>query len=282
VATSDWSNQAQATPSQGASPWVKGVLIFLAIPVVLWLVLFARMKTIQVRAWPVIRQVCQRLQTDAAARQLFQANPALAEAYRSEEVFLERVQAYRSQFANLSEHQPPEGEHFECFATPVGFFASIQGTGSAWAILEVQRSTPFRSVSGEGLLRLEFSPTREDRDSERRALRKAKAEAAWKRYREIYEQLGTEEGTRALWQREPGLRPTFPDEGTLVRFMAATRPHLQVLPESMGQAKVHLRRQALGGPTSEVVRLSYPFPEGTFTLVWTAGRLSGLEFQPKP
>lgn len=252
----------------------------LAIPFALLLFLFGQSKVVEAQAWPVIRKIALRLQTDAGAGQLYQANPALAKVYRNEEVFLDRVRAYRAQLAYLPD-LPPKADRYECFAGPNGFQASVQGSDGSWTTFEVRQNLLLEKVPGEGVLRLEFSATKEPNDQERRALRKAKAESDWRRYREICGQLASEAATRALWQREPGLHRSFPEEAALLSFAAVVRPRLQALPESAGLSKVRLHRQVQKGSEGESVRLGHPVSDGTLTLVWSDGQLTGLEFTPR-
>ena len=205
----------------------------------------------------------------------------MARAYQNEEVFLQRVQAYRSQFTALPS-QPPRGrDRYECFAEPIGFYAAVQGSGQAWATFEISSSFLFWKVPGEGLVRLEFSPTREATDQERRAVRRARLDSDWRRYREVCDRLATAEGGRILWKQEPGLQRPFPQEADLLSFAARVRPHLSVLPDSARLSRVRLQRQVQVGVAGESVRLAYPFPTGTLTAVWAEGRLSGLEFAPR-
>lgn len=278
--SSGWSSETSRSATGGPSLGMKVTLGILAIPLALLLFLFGQSKAVEAQAWPVIRKVALRLQTDAGAGQLYQANPALARVYRSEEVFLDRVRAYRAQLASLPD-LPPKADRYECFAGPNGFQASVQGSGGSWTTLEVRQNVLLEKVPGEGVLRLEFSATKEANDQERRALRKAKAESDWRRYREICGLLATEAGTRALWKREPGLRRSFLEETALHSFAAVVRPHLHALPETAGLSKMRLNRQVQKGPQGESVRLGHPFSDGTLTLVWFDGQLTGLEFAPR-
>ncbi|WP_257310129.1 hypothetical protein [Geothrix fuzhouensis] len=174
MASGDWSGEATQPSGQGASLGLQVALGILAIPIVLVLFLFGQSKTVEAQAWPVIHRVALGLQTDAGVERLYRANPALASRYPTEEAFLERVRAYRPQFANLP-GLPPKTGRYECHAGPNGFRASVQGSGGSWAIFEVRQDILFEKVPGEGLLRLEFSPTREANGHERRALRKTRA-----------------------------------------------------------------------------------------------------------
>ena len=276
--SSAWSSgDAAPAARRGPSLGLKVALGVLSLPFLLWLFLTGQSKAVQARAWPVIRQVARQLQTDADAGRLYRANPALARGYPSEEVFLDRVRAYRAQFPDLPD-RAPGADRYECFAGPNGFRASVQGSGGAWAAFEVRQSILFEKVPGEGLLRMEFSPTKEPNDSERRALRKARAELDWQQYREVCDLLASEPGTRALWLREPGLRRSFPDEAALQAFAADIRPHLQPLLETPGLSKVRLHRQVEHTPQGESVRLGHPLRVGTLTLAWFDGQLTGLAF----
>lgn len=276
--SSAWSSEeGPRAGRRGPSLGLKVALGALSLPLLLGFFLYGQSKAVQARAWTVILGISLRLRTDAEAGQLYRANPALARRYPSEEVFLDRVRAHRAQFLDLPD-RAPGADRYECFAGPNGFQASLQGSAGAWATLEVRQNILFEKVPGEGILRLEFSPTKEPNDQERKALRRARAESDWRRYREACNLLASEEGTRALWQQEPGLRRSFPDESALLSFAAEARPFLQPLPASTGLSKVRLHRQAQRTPQGETVRLGHPFPAGTLTLVWSNGQLTGLEF----
>jgi hypothetical protein len=279
VASGDWSQETSGSSRRGISLGLKVALGLLALPIALWLFLMGQSKAVETQAWPVIRKVAQRLQTDAEAGRLYRANPALARVYPSEEMFLEQVRAHRTQFASLPD-LPPGADRYECFAGPNGFRASLQGSDGLWAAFEVRQNILLERVPGEGVLRVEFSPTKEPNGRERRALRRARADADWQRYRDICALLASEAGTRTLWRQEPGLRPAFPDEGTLLAFAADLRPRLQPLPEAVGRAGMRMRRQVQRGTQDETVRLGYPFHGGTLTAVWSGGQLTGLEFTP--
>ncbi|WP_243286525.1 hypothetical protein [Geothrix terrae] len=173
MASGGWSREAPQPSFRGASLGLKVVLGILAIPAVLVLFLLGQSKAVEAQAWPVIRRVALRLQTDAEAGRLYRANPALARTYPTEEAFLEQVRAYRFQFASLPDQQP-KADRYECHAGPNGFRASVQGSGGSWATFEVRQDILLEKVPGEGLLRLAFSPAREPSGPKRRALRKAR------------------------------------------------------------------------------------------------------------
>jgi hypothetical protein len=252
----------------------------LALPFALLLFLTGQSKTVEGRAWSVIRKVALRLQTDEETRRLYRANPALAGVYRDEEAFLEQVQAHRAQFAKLP-GLPPPADRYECFAGPNGFRASLQGSGGTWAALEVRQDILLEKVPGEGVLRLEFSPTKEASGRERRAQRKARVQSDWQRYRELCGRLATDEGTRLLWEQEPGLHRDFPEAGALLALAGKVRPHLPALPEAPGLFRWRVRWQVLGGSAGRTVRLGYALPCGTLTVTWSEDRLSGLDLAPR-
>jgi len=174
LASGNWSREAPPPSRRGASLGLKVALGLLAIPIILVLFLMGQSKTVEAQAWPVIHRVALRLQTDAEAGRLYRANPALARRYPTEAAFLEQVRAYRLQYASLPALRPPAGR-YECQAGPNGFRASVQGSGGSWATFEVRQDLLFEKVPGEGILRLEFSPTREPGGRDRRAIRKAGA-----------------------------------------------------------------------------------------------------------
>jgi hypothetical protein len=264
-------------PSRRGLPLgLKVAMGVLAIPVFLALFLLGQSKTVEAQAWPVIRRIALRLQTDDGAAGLYRANPALARTYPTEDAFLDQVRAHRTSFASLPD-LPPKADRFECHAGPNGFRASVQGSDESWATFEVRQNILFEKVPGEGVLRLEFSPTKEPNARERRAQRRAEASLDWQRYRDICALLASEDGTRSLWRREPGLHAAFPREDGLLSFAAATRPHLHPLPDSDRLSQVRLLRQV----RDHTVRLGYPFQAGTLTAVWIEGRLTGLEFTPR-
>lgn len=251
----------------------------LAVPLIVVTFLLGQSKTVEAQAWPVIRRVAQRLQTDAETERLYRANPALARAYPTSEAFLEQVRTHREPFAALPDLSPGR-ERYECFAGPNGFLASVRGSDGSWARIEVRKNVLFETVPGEGILRVEFSPTKAPNDRERSALRRTRAEADWRRFREVCAQLASPDGTRTLWQREPGLRRSFPREADLQALAAEIQPHLRPVPEPSRLARLRLHRQ-VQGPQGETVRLACAFPGGTLKAAWTRDQLTGLEFAPR-
>jgi len=280
MAPSDLTTEVPRPPRRRGSLLLKVGLGILALPFALLLFLSGQSKAVEARAWSVIRKIALRLQTDEETRRLYRANPALARGYRDEQAFLERVQAHRDQLNSLP-HLPPSADRYECFAGPNGFRASLQGSGETWTTFEVRQDILLEKVPGEGLLRLEFSLTREASGRERRAQRKARAQSDWQRYRELCGRLATDEGTRSLWEQEPGLHRDFPKAETLLALAGKVRPHLPALPEAPGLFKGSMRRQVLGGTSAETVRLSYTLPCGTLTVTWSEGKLSGLDLAPR-
>lgn len=279
MSSGGWHSDPSKPDRKGTGLLVKAAMVLLALPAALLLFLLGQSKRVEVQAWPVIQQVVRRLQTDAEAGRLYRANPALARAHATEEAFLERARAHREAFAALPD-LPPSGDRYECFAGPNGFLASVQGSDGSWVRIEVRKNVLFETVPGEGVLRVEFSPAKAPNDRERSALRRARAEADWRRYREVCAQLASPEGTRALWQREPGLHPSFPGEANLQAFAAGVRPHLRPVPEPSRFARLRLHRQ-VQGPPGETVRLACTFPGGTLRAIWSKDRLTGLEFTPR-
>lgn len=279
MSSGGWLSDPPRSDRKGAGLFVKAAVVLLALPAALLLFLLGQSKRVEAQAWPVIRQVAQRLRTDAEAGQLYRANPALARTHATEEAFLERVRAHREPFAALPD-LPPGRDRYECFAGPNGFLASVQGSDGSWVRIEVRKNVLFETVPGEGLLRVEFSPAKAPNDRERSALRRARAEADWRRYRELCAQLASPDGTRTLWQRESGLHRSFPREADLQVFAAGVRPHLRPVPEPSRLARLRLHRQ-VQGPQGETVRLDGAFPGGTLTAVWTRDQLTGLEFVPR-
>jgi hypothetical protein len=175
LAAGSGSREAPRPSSRAASLGLKVALGTLAIPVLLVLFLLGQSKTVEAQAWPVIRRIALRLQTDAEAERLYQANPALARTYSSPGAFLEQVRAHRAPFAGLPDLAPGP-DRYECHAGPNGFRASVQGSDGSWAAFEVRQDILFEKVPGEGLLRLAFSPARERRGPERRAPGKPRAD----------------------------------------------------------------------------------------------------------
>lgn len=159
MASGGWSREAAQPSPRGAPLVLKVGLGLLAVPVVLVLFLLGQSKTVEAQAWPVIQRIALRLQTDAEAGGLYRANPGLARRYPTEAAFLDQVRAHRGPFASLP-NLPPGADRYACQAGPNGFRASVQGSDGSWATFEVRQDILFEKVPGEGLLRLEFSPTR--------------------------------------------------------------------------------------------------------------------------
>lgn len=277
--SSDWSSETSPVTRSTSSWWLKAAMVLFGSAALLAFVVFANVQAMRNKAWPIVRQLAQRLQTDAGALDLYRANPELGAKYGSEESFLAAVRNYRGQFSSLPVRAPQEGEAYRCAGTPSSFRVWVQGDAGGWMHLFVQGRSIFHQVRGEGLHRLTFAPSREAMTEEDRSLRRARAQADWKRFRDATAQLATEEGSRALFRAEPALAQAYQDEARFLQEISTFRPFLEALPESYTIAGPRLRRRVVRGPQGEERRLAYAFGGGSLTLTWRQERLTEVRFK---
>lgn len=276
-----WSSERTNPSPGGWSWWARAALAIFGGGAILTLVAVAHVQAMRARAWPIVRRVAERLQTDAAALDLYRANPELGARYGSEEAYLEQVRTYHAQFASLPEMVPEEGDAYRCAATPNSFQVWLKGNGGGWLHLFVQGPSYFNQVRGEGLHRLTFAATREALAEEDRTMRRARAEEDWKRFRETTARLATEEGSRALWKVEPGLAQRFQSENLFLKEVTRLRPFLEPLPESNTFVAPRFQRKVLRGRVGEDRELAFAFEGGTLRLTWQQDRLTGIGFDPR-
>jgi hypothetical protein len=78
-------------------------------------------KSMDGREWGQLKEAVQQLQSDEGAKALYQANPELAQAYPSEENFLEQSRAWRPKLEPL----PPEMPSF--LTGKISYNVSVNG-----------------------------------------------------------------------------------------------------------------------------------------------------------
>ncbi|HJV21580.1 MAG TPA: hypothetical protein VJ570_02735 [Holophagaceae bacterium] len=225
----------------------------------------------RLRAWGVTRQVIHRLQTEAGARELFGRNPELGARFGSEAAFLQAVGAHRGAFPEAPE-AAPDGT-YRCQPGLTAFVAQVQGTDGSWLELEVQGPSLLDQVRGEGLHGLRFAPDREGLRHPSAAEADAEGERDWTRFLAVVDQLGTSEGTRRLWEGEPGLRTTYPRSGDLEAWAEPQRLLLRGIPRGSWARRVKASHGTQRGPEGETIHVDFPMGLRKLRMAWREGRL---------
>lgn len=249
--------------------------------VALGLGLWARraVATQRAQAWEITRTVAQRLQTEEGARQLYRLNPELQARTPSLEAFLGEVRAHRAAFQALPSEPPREG--YRCLPRLTSFTTQLRGGDGSWMELQVQGPSLLDRARGEGLHLLHFAPQAEALHRPGEAATQALNAALWDRYQAVLADLESPEGTRALWQREPGLHAAYPDPEALVAWAQAKKAAWAGLPRGpWAQAlKVSFIREL--GDAGETHALEYELEGRKLRMAWQHQRLIFLGFAPR-
>jgi hypothetical protein len=272
-----WDGVEEPARGWRVPAWVRWILVAALLPLGLMLLLGTGALANRRKAWPLVRAVAQRLQTDEGGRELFRANPAMGSLYGTEEAFLDLVRPARPALAALPPSEPQqERATYRVMSNPGGVDCSVALPGGTWLEVVLESRSPF-AQGGSEAVRVLLAPTPEGL----RALARRPAEAAlaarWAEFRAVAEGLGTDEGTRRLLEANPGLRAGFPDAEALLAQARRWRTLQISLPaarqDARGRASIS-RRQVFSRLTETV---SYRTDAGAgLSLTWREGRLVSL------
>jgi len=96
----------------------------------------------------------------------------------------------------------------------------------------------------------------------------------WSTMRKTVEQLGTEQGTRELYEANPGLVRKFPTQQAFLEAARSWRPLLDPLPEALPELETHDLSYSKNSGQTE---MRYRTAKGTrIVMIWTDGRLVDL------
>jgi len=270
---SSWDNGGgSGTERSGAFPtWMKVTLVLgLALAV---LVAFG-VGTAQRRTrelWPPVAKVLQELSTEEGARSFLKEHPEALEKGDTEAEFLQKLRSWRGNFGTLPQGIPGTKDGFRVMSRPLGWRAYVRGQGEAW--LGVQ-------VVGK---KLQVFPAENRAERARLA---ARMERAWKRalgaqVLELANLLQSEEGSRRLFQENPGLAERFPTQDAFLAEAARLRPELKGLPQNAAElAPEKISTRIQGSPFGMQVEVHLGLLGGKkVRMVWKQDRLGnvGLE-----
>ena len=230
-------------------------------------------------AWRIARAVVERLRTDEGARELYRANPVLADAYPTEEAFLEPVRALRGGL-RLPEREPAEGREYRVSTSPFDLGVQVKGEGGTWMALRWEPAGPFREdASGEGIRRLTLAPEASEVRRIEQDQRKLRREHHWARFASTARILAGEDGLRQLQAGGARLRTEPSDPAAFAALLRRRSAALRELPADSVRAKdlaVHSRRN----PFRSKLEVSATLADGGFLrLTWNPQDLAEIELR---
>lgn len=231
--------------------------------------------------WPVVRTVHARLQTDEGVKDLFAKNPALADAYASDQDFLDTVRAWRAKVGDVPVQEPSEGPTYSPDADPGEAAASVQGSGGAWMRVEIRGGDLAGPIQGEGIVRIFFGEDRKALRTARKNANALKKQREWEDFRKLMLRCGEDREALALYGQEPGLRAHYPSEGAFLESMKTLRPALGKLPVNPVEGAQEFSIHRYQSPFTRSRILTFRDSDGQeLVATWKSGQLSNLELRP--
>ena len=278
-----WDNGGE-TRAGRSRPWLKWLLSGVGLMVGIPLLLAATFGSLALRhraqVWPAVRAVHARLQTDEDARELFVKNPALANAYKSDQDFLGVVRDWRAKVGDLPIQEPPEGPTYSPDSDPGGAGAAIQGAGGAWMRVDILGGTLAGPIPGEGITRIFFG---EDKKALRSARNKAnafKTQRDWEEFRRVMLQCSDDTKAGLLYHQEPGLQVNYRTESDFLAAMKALQPAIAKLPETPREDGYQFSVRNRRTPFTHSRIMIFTDTEGQWLVAtWKSDRLSNLELR---
>lgn len=282
MADNSWDTYTPDAPRRGRA-WGKvfAVLggIVLVVTVLVSALGIAANKS-RVSAWPLVKKLANRLQTDQGAKELYGKNPSLVNSYPTEEAFVDRVREFREGL-KLPENPPNEGpDEFRVFSSPFDLRVRVKGEGGAWMEVGVDLGGPFRPApAGEGIFRLNFGKDmRELRRQTQMAMERQSARS-WGRFVEVARTLAKEGGLEELSRGSPGLRTVPADRGAFAILARQRREALLAIPEaSMARGPSNIRSR--NTPFSRSVEVEATLKDGgKLKALWKSDALEIVELR---
>ncbi|GLH68911.1 hypothetical protein GETHPA_04440 [Geothrix rubra] len=270
-----WNTFTPDAPSRFPG-WMKALAVMAVLAAVLITVLASYQQAARRQAWPLARAVTARLATDEGTLDLYRKNPALQEAYPTEQAFLGTVRSLRAGLA-LPEQEPTrESRSFQTQTGPARLRIRLRGEGGTWMDLVVARRSAFGPVpQGEGIVSLRLAGTREGLRAQLDREREAGSERQWRRFLEEAAPLATEDGARTLLAR-PGLTAGPADPSAFLALRRTRQAGLAALPATFAGA--HARLSIHGSPFGREVRMTCPLAGGgSLGLTWKNDQLTAVD-----
>ena len=274
---SSWDGVGASSRDWRLPTWVRWILVAALLPVGLALLLGTGALSNRRKAWPLLRAVAQRLQTDAGGRELYMANPAMAALYGAEEDFLALVRPLRPALAALPPLEPQVARgSYRVGANPGGLDCAVRLDQGSWFGIVLEAGNPFGPGRQE-LVQVLLAPTPEGL----RILARKPAEAAlvgrWAEFRAVAESLQTDGATHRLLETFPDLRAGFPDPEALLAQARRWRKLNISLPTTRAEARGRIRMSTRQVFARRTETLSYRTEAGEgLSLTWREGRLVSL------
>lgn len=245
MADSSWNTYTPDAPQRRA--WgrvLAGAGVVAALVLLFGILLGTAVRHSRASVWPTVKHVVDRLQTDDRARELYRANPALANTYPDEEAFLACVREFRPGL-NLPDEAPREGPDYRVRSDPFDFRVRLKTASGNWLEVVVESGGPFKvGREGEGLVMVNLA--KEPRDLRRMAKEAAKrrSDQARRRFQELALTLAKDGGHHELTRNSPQLRFQPGDVGTFATVAAKHRAALLALADEAGglpsvQTRIH-------------------------------------------
>lgn len=271
MATSTWDDP---TPTPRRIPWM-GILLALAVAGGLIALLAGSLAGLsganRSMAWPLTRNVVQRLQTDEGARDLWRRNPDLASTWEGEEAFVLMSRTHRQALATLPPQEPHEHQdRLWISASPGDLRVLVRTESGPW--LHLYADT--HSGQGEGLfaIRVEAPGSLGD---QLKAMTRIHGAMHRTRFTQALDALAEDATARAWLIRETGLPPG--EVEPLLAEARRLRPQLPTLRAELQAEKARVRRSSRQVFFQRTTTREFTASNGArLRLTYTQGRLSGL------
>jgi hypothetical protein len=261
VADSSWNTYTPDAPRRrawGAVLTGLGVLAALALFFGTFMAMTDRQS--QASAWPTVKQVVDRLQSDDRSRELYRANPALANTYPNEDAFLACVREFRPGL-HLPDAAPPKGPDYRVRSDIFDFSVRIKSPSGIWLEVVVEGGPFGVGRQGEGLVMVNLGKEIKDLRRTVREAAERRSAQAWLRFRALAQTLARDGSFQELARTSPQLSLQPGDAGAFAGLAAKRRTALLALPE---QAKglPSVRTRVRQGPFTRTVEIEAALADG--------------------
>ena len=155
---SSWNTYTPPKPRSRAMAWLNGLGVTAVVITLLIMMLVGWERSAYDQAWKQARALVGRLATDQGILEVYRKNPALQQAYATEEAFLSAVQSHRNGL-RLPDQNPPRQSRTLGFRSRLNSLqVFVRTEGGTWMEFVLLRSGAVgQPVQGEGIAELVFA-----------------------------------------------------------------------------------------------------------------------------